>query len=90
MIADVVGFKKSDGTWDSGAFGDRRLGEVKADRLLWYRQFGIDYINHLYSFFNVARGAEKRLKQKKKKLKSNTPLIDSVYNIDMDSKTTKM
>lgn len=88
MIADVVGYKRNDGTWEPGAFGDKRLGEVRADKLLWYRQFGIDYINHLHSFFNVAKGAEKRIEARGKKKKLTAPLMDSAYNMNGKNSTT--
>lgn len=81
MITDVIGKKNDDGTWDSGSFGDKRLGEVKADRLLWYRQFGIDFTNRILSLRNLAERAKKRLEkeQSSSEEKSNIPMFDSSY-----------
>lgn len=87
MIQDVVGYQKPNGMWDSGSFGDKRLGDAKADRLLWYRQFGIDFNNHLFSYFNVASGASKRLKEKKTEKELN-PMFESSYSNKEDSQSS--
>ena len=83
MITDVVGKKLEDGSWDSGTFGDKRLGEVKADRLLWYRQFGIDFNNRLLSFKKVHDRAMKRQAGPEPKGDTN-PMYDSAYAVKGD------
>ena len=89
MICDIVGFKRDTGEWDSGAFGDKRLGENRADRLLWYRQFGIDFNNNLYSFYNIARIAELRLKELEKRSKDAPPMTNTKYKFDSTDSTTR-
>ena len=79
MIVDIVGFKRDSGEWMSGSYGDKRLGEIKADRLLWYRQALIEFNKHLFSYFRTGKGAQERLK-KVRKTKSKTPMLDSKYN----------
>jgi hypothetical protein len=89
MIVDVIGFKQSDGTWNSGAYGDKRLAEVRADKLLWYRQALIEFNNNILAHFSVARGAEERLREHAKKKKELTPMSQSKYKIDSSSKPKK-
>ena len=85
MIRDVVGYKKDNGEWVSGSFGDSRIGEAKATNLLWYREALINLNNHLHSYFKVAEMAKKRLEAKNKKTKSVHPMKNSRYgsNVDM-------
>ena len=81
MISDVVGFKKESGEWVSGSYGDKRLGEVKADRLLWYRQALIEFNNNILSHIRVGNAAKDRRRVRRlKEPKSKTPMLDSKYN----------
>lgn len=62
MIVDVIGAQ--DGNfWDPGSFGDKRLGDVKADRLLWYRQALMEFNNHVYSIILAGEQAQQRLQE---------------------------
>jgi hypothetical protein len=89
MIADVVGYKRKDGSWETGSYGDKRLGEVRADKLLWYRQFGMDFTNHLHSFFSIAAQAEKRIEGRTVAKTTRTPMLDSAYNIKSNKVTSR-
>lgn len=79
MIADVVGYRKKNGVWDSGIYGDKRISNAKADNLLWYRQALIDLNNHIYSYFSIADSARKRLRQKKTDT-YKIPMLDTSYS----------
>jgi len=83
MIEDIIGSKNLDGTWDVGGWGDKRIGEIKADRLLWYRRALMDFNNHIYSFLSSAESAIDRLKEEEEKQKEDLkdPMLDSSYNI---------
>lgn len=78
MIADVIGYRQKDGVWNSGSFGDKRLSNMKAENLLWYREALVNFNNHLMTYYSVAEGARRRLKGKKSK-DFKIPMMDSTY-----------
>ena len=80
MIEDVIGYKKKNGEWVNGSFGDKRLGDAKATNLLWYRMSLINFNNHLFSYFNVSEMAMKRLESKDKKEETKHPMKNSKYD----------
>lgn len=78
MIVDVVGGKEGS-VWNTGSFGDKRLGEVKADRLLWYRQALIELNNHIYSYLEAGKNAEERLKSDDERMVKINPMLEGPY-----------
>lgn len=80
MIMDVVG-AKANGRWYAGAFGNKKMGNVKAENLVWYRQALIEFHQYVYSYIDAAVQAKQRKKEGNEKPVFNIPMIDGPYSV---------
>lgn len=80
MILDVFGFKRDEGTWDSGIY---EQSSYKPNELIVYRQALIDFNNRLYFHFQAAESASRRLAkdmEDKDKKAPKTPMHNTSYS----------
>ncbi len=79
MIQDCIGFKKSNGEWNPGAYVNFKENPMEISNMFAYRQALIEFNNNLMSYFKMADEAKNRLKTKESDKEYIMPLHDTSY-----------